>query len=96
VPSSQREDALVDDNAGLVGETPVHLGHDAGQLLTAHEHGANAVLVIVERIVEATHIAAGSAEAMSIPASLRTRTMSSAARVSAITNLSIIVPTRFP
>jgi hypothetical protein len=40
----------------------VHLGHDAGELLVAHEHRADSALVVVERVVEATHVAAGDAE----------------------------------
>jgi hypothetical protein len=56
------EDTLPDGDAGLAGEAPVCLGHDAGELLVAHQHCADAALVVVERVVEAAHVAAGDAE----------------------------------
>ena len=37
----KHEDALPDGDAGLAGEAPVDLGHDAGELLVAHEHRAD-------------------------------------------------------
>ena len=61
-PVGEHEDALPDGDAGLAGEAPVDLSHDAGELLVAHEHRADGALVVVERIVEAAHVAAGDAE----------------------------------
>jgi hypothetical protein len=58
----KQKDTLPDGNAGLAGKAPVYLGHDAGELLVAHEHRADGALVVVERVVEAAHVAAGDAE----------------------------------
>jgi hypothetical protein len=58
----KHEDALPDGDAGLAGKASVYLSHDAGELLVAHERRADGALVVVERVVEAAHVAAGDAE----------------------------------
>ncbi|HJZ31051.1 MAG TPA: hypothetical protein VKF35_08095 [Hyphomicrobiaceae bacterium] len=61
-PVGKHEDALANGNARLTGEAPIHLGHDTGKLLMAHEHRADGVLMVVECVVDAAHIATGDAE----------------------------------
>src|SRR5262249_28701921 len=61
-PVGKHEDALANGNARLTGEAPIHLGHDTGKLLVAHEHRADGVLMVVERVVEARRRAAVDAE----------------------------------
>lgn len=58
----QHERTLSGRNARFAGEPAVHLRHHVGQLLMADQHRANRRLVIVQRVVQTSHVAAGNAE----------------------------------